>query len=105
VVKIVPDQTILAPTPILEPELPSSPPGRTITLQINTTPSGADVTVDDRYLGQSPLKVTVTANQNHVVQIARAGHQEVVKVIDAREMRSEQVLQLLVKLEPVTTQQ
>jgi len=86
------------------PELPSSA-GNTLTLQINTTPSGADITVDDRYLGQSPLKVTVTAGQNHVVQISRAGHQEVMKVIDARELRGQSMLQLLVKLEPVASQQ
>jgi hypothetical protein len=80
------------------------PPGRTLTLQINTTPSGADVTVDDRYLGQSPLKVTVTAHQNHVIQISRSGYQEVVKMIDAKELRGQTALQLLMKLEPVVEQ-
>jgi hypothetical protein len=104
VVKIVPEQAAEPSRVAPEPEFSPSPSARTVTLQINTTPSGADVTVDDRYLGQSPLKVAVTANQNHVVQLSRAGHQEVVKVIDARELRSEQVLQLLVKLEPVLQQ-
>jgi hypothetical protein len=80
-------------------------PGQTLTLQINTTPSGADVTVDDRYVGQSPLKVTVTADQNHVVQISRAGYQEVVKLIDAKELRGQTMLQLLMKLEPTSLQQ
>lgn len=81
------------------------PSGRTLTLQINTTPSGADVTVDDRYLGQSPLKVTVTADQNHVVQISRNGYQEVVKLLDAKELRGQTMLQLLMKLEPAPPQQ
>lgn len=75
-----------------------------LTLQINTTPSGADVIIDDRYVGQSPLKVAVAANQNHVVQISRAGHQEVMKVINAEELRGQSQVQLLVKLEPVAPQ-
>ena len=76
-----------------------------LTLQINTTPSGADVIIDDRYVGQSPLKVAVTANQNHVVQIARAGHQEIMKVLDAKELRGQSMVQLLVKMEPVLEKQ
>jgi hypothetical protein len=87
-----------------DPEPPTIP-GQTLTLQINTTPSGADVTVDDRYVGQSPLKVTVTADQNHVVQISRAGYQEVVKLIDAKDLRGQTMLQLLMKLEPTAQQQ
>lgn len=91
--------------PVPEPQEPLPVPGQTLTLQINTTPSGADVTVDDRYLGQSPLKVTVTADQNHVVQISRAGYQEVVKLIDAKDLRGQTMLQLLMKLEPAAPQQ
>jgi hypothetical protein len=83
---------------------PPTVPGQTLTLQINTTPSGADVTVDDRYVGQSPLKVTVTADQNHVVQISRAGYQEVVKLIDAKDLSGQTMLQLLMKLEPASPQ-
>jgi hypothetical protein len=102
-----PAQPRLAPRrPAPDPDEPVDlPPGRTLTLQINTTPSGADVTVDDRYLGQSPLKVTVTAHQNHVIQISRNGYQEVVKTIDAKELRGQTALQLLMKLEPVAEQQ
>ncbi len=91
------------PAPELQEPLPV--PEQTLTLQINTTPSGADVTVDDRYLGQSPLKVTVTADQNHVVQISRAGYQDVLKLIDAKDLRGQTMLQLLMKLEPTAPQQ
>ncbi|MDZ7292892.1 MAG: PEGA domain-containing protein [candidate division KSB1 bacterium] len=96
-----PERQVEPQPPIQEsPVLPPALPEGVLTLQINTTPSGADITVDDRYLGQSPLKVTVTANQNHVVQVAKPGHQEVVKVIDAKELRGQKTLQLLLKLEP-----
>jgi len=76
-----------------------------LNLQINTTPSGADVIIDDRYVGQSPLKVAVTANQNHVVQISRAGHVEIMKMLDAKELRGQSQVQLLVKMEPVLEKQ
>lgn len=90
--------------PAPEPQEPLPVSGQTLTLQINTTPSGADVTVDDRYLGQSPLKVTVTADQNHVVQISRTGYDDVVKLIDAKDLRGQTMLQLLMKLEPTAPQ-
>ncbi|MDZ7360015.1 MAG: PEGA domain-containing protein [candidate division KSB1 bacterium] len=96
-----PEQLRRLPQPAPQPW----PDGQTLTLQINTTPSGADVIVDDRFMGQSPLKVTVTADQNHVVQISRPGHHEVVKVIDAKELRGQSMLQLLVKLEAVAEKQ
>jgi hypothetical protein len=110
-------KTVAAPPVVIEqqpliessrPVLPLEAPvalEKTLTLQINTTPSGADITIDDRYVGQSPLKVTVTANQNHVVQIARTGHQEVMKMIDVKELQGQSMLQLMVKLEPVNSQQ
>jgi hypothetical protein len=95
------------PVVVIPPPVPAppEPPGNNLTLQINTTPSGADVTIDDRYVGQSPLKVTVTANQNHVVQISRAGHVEVMKVLDAKELRGQSMVQLLVKMEAVAEKQ
>jgi hypothetical protein len=98
---VQPERLIATPRPI---RIPPDGSERTIVLQINTTPSGADVIVDDNYVGQSPLKVTVLANQNHVVQISRSGHQEVVKLLDAKELRDQSLLQLLVKLEPIAQQ-
>ena len=104
-----PPPIVVLPQPFVEPprpapDSPESLPEKTLILQINTTPSGADVIIDDRYVGQSPLKAAVTANQNHVVQISRAGHLEVLKVINAQELRGQDMLQLLVKLEPVAQQ-
>lgn len=100
---VEPESPAVRLQPALEPV--DEARGNTLTLQINTTPSGADVIIDDRYVGQSPLKVAVTANQNHVVQISRAGHVEVMKVIDAKELRGQSQVQLLVKMEPVAQQQ
>lgn len=81
--------------PIIAPE-----PDDLTVLQINTSPSGADVIVDDRFYGQSPIKIAVTKDQNHVIQIARKGYNEVVKVLDASDLQREALVQLLLKLEP-----
>jgi hypothetical protein len=81
--------------PIITPE-----PDELTVLQINTSPSGADVIVDDRFYGQSPIKIAVTKDQNHVIQIARKGYNEVVKVLDATDLQRETLVQLLLKLEP-----
>ncbi len=90
------------PVPVPEvrqPNLTPEPDELTV-LQINTSPSGADVIVDDRFYGQSPIKIAVTKDQNHVIQIARKGYSEVVKVLDASDLQRETLVQLLMKLEP-----
>lgn len=102
-----PEQLSLpAAKPVLQApeETMSAPSARTVTLQINTAPSGADVIVDDRYVGQSPLKVRVTADQNHVLQISRSGHEEVMKVLDVKELQDQTLVQYLIKLEAVVKQ-
>ncbi|MCG3155329.1 MAG: hypothetical protein DKINENOH_01935 [bacterium] len=92
-----------APAPIVTP-VPAAPPpapADLVTLQINTSPSGAEVIVDDRYCGQSPVKITLTSAQNHIVQISRPGFREVVKILNAAELREQPLVQLLIKMEPV----
>ncbi|RIK80243.1 hypothetical protein DCC62_04085 [candidate division KSB1 bacterium] len=85
-----------APQPVEAVPLPAD----AVTLQINTSPSGADVIIDDRYYGQSPVKIAVSSGQNHIVQISRAGYAEVVKILNAAELREQPLMQLLIKLEP-----
>lgn len=93
-----------APQPVPVPEVRrpvvAPEPDDLTVLQINTSPSGADVIVDDRFYGQSPIKIAVTKDQNHVIQIARKGYNEVVKVLDASDLQREALVQLLLKLEP-----
>lgn len=91
------------PAPVVTP-VPAAPqpaPAEVVTLQINTSPSGAEVIVDDRYYGQSPVKITLTSAQNHIVQISRPGFREVVKILNAAELREQPLVQLLIKMEPV----
>lgn len=87
------------PVPEARPPIIAPDPEELTVLQINTSPSGADVIVDDRFYGQSPIKIAVTKDQNHVIQIARKGYSEVVKVLDATDLQRETLVQLLLKLE------
>ncbi len=97
-------QTAPQPVPVPEVRQPivAPDPEELTVLQINTSPSGADVIVDDRFYGQSPIKIAVTKDQNHVIQISRKGYSEVIKVLDATDLQHEALVQLLMKLEPVT---
>lgn len=73
--------------------------GEGVTLQINTMPVGADIYVDDRFVGQSPVRVVVAHNEGHVVQISRKGYQEHLKVLDAGDLSGRNDLQIIVRLE------
>lgn len=70
-----------------------------VTLQINTMPIGADIYVDDRFVGQSPVRAVVTGGEGHVIQIARKGYREHLKVLDVGELRGKSDLQIIVRLE------
>lgn len=98
VVVPAPVQPVVQPAPQPVEAVPL--PADAVTLQINTSPSGADVIIDDRYYGQSPVKIAVSSGQNHIVQISRSGYAEVVKILNAAELREQPLMQLLIKLEP-----
>ncbi len=87
------------PLPPAEPPLAAPPAEGKIALQINTIPSNADVIVDDRYLGQSPLITHVTRGQNHVIQISKPGHRDLIKMIDAQQLSTEKIFFLIERLE------
>lgn len=74
---------------------------QSILLQINTTPSNAEVIVDDRFCGNTPLRVTVTRGERHVVQVSRQGFVEVLRIIEPQELTHGNTAQLVFKLEAV----
>jgi hypothetical protein len=51
-------------------------------LQINTIPENARVFVDDKLVGQSPVRIKLDATVDHAVQISCEGYQTVVKYVD-----------------------
>lgn len=81
----------------VSPALPASG----LKLQINTVPVGADVYVDDRFVGQSPVRVTISRFDGHVIQIANRGYEEYLKVLDAADLSSRKEMNLVVRLQKV----
>jgi len=70
-----------------------------IVLQINTAPSNAEVIVDDRFCGNTPLRITVSRNERHVVQVSKAGHGDLLRIIEPQELSQEKVVQLIFKMD------
>jgi hypothetical protein len=75
------------------------PRGDQIALQINTVPLHADVIVDDKYLGQSPLITYIDRYADHVIQISKPGYEEKMKLIDRHEFGGQKIYFLIEKLE------
>jgi hypothetical protein len=85
--------------PEAERSRPAPERGGKVALQINTTPSHAEVIVDDKYLGQSPLVTYVNREQNHVIQLSKEGYTGIIKLIDHRELEGLKVYFLIEKFE------
>lgn len=73
---------------------------RTIVLQVNTSPPGADVIIDDRYIGQSPLRVLVDRTSSHILQLNLDGYEGVIKYLDHAQFGEENVIYFMQKLKP-----
>ena len=47
---------------------------RTQAIPVTSTPLAAEVSIDGTRIGVTPLTVTVSRNQNHIVTVSKAGH-------------------------------
>ena len=47
------------------------------TLALQTRPSGANITVDEKFVGKTPLKIKISANSEHQIRISKAGYENV----------------------------
>jgi formylglycine-generating enzyme required for sulfatase activity len=45
------------------------------TLALQTRPAGANVTIDQKFVGKTPIKAQLSANVQHEIQIAKAGYE------------------------------
>jgi hypothetical protein len=66
-------------------------------LAIHTKPAGANVLIGGRFIGQTPLKVDLSPNKDHVVQISKAGYEKTTRKI---RVPSSMFKQLNVELKP-----
>lgn len=47
------------------------------TLALQTKPRGANVTIGQKFVGQTPLKIQLSANTQHEIRISKAGYEKV----------------------------
>ncbi len=73
--------------------------GDMITLQINTVPEHAQIIVDDKVVGQSPLRYDVSRSDDHIVQISAEGYRTKTKFIDRTKMGTRDVYHVVQELE------
>jgi hypothetical protein len=71
----------------------------TVTLQINTVPEHAQIIVDDKVVGQSPLRYDVSRNEDHIIQISAAGYRTKTKFVDHAKTGSRDVYHVIQELE------
>ncbi|MBN1480553.1 PEGA domain-containing protein [candidate division KSB1 bacterium] len=70
-----------------------------IDLQINTVPEHAQIIIDDKVVGQSPLRYKVTRNEDHIIQISAPGYRTKTKFIDHAKMGSQNIYHVIQELE------
>ncbi len=75
--------------------------GKKIELQINTDPNSCDVIVDDKLLGQTPLRIWIDRESSHVLQIKRENYRSILRLLDYEELIRSEKLFILERLEPL----
>ncbi|MBW2489393.1 MAG: PEGA domain-containing protein [Deltaproteobacteria bacterium] len=68
------------------------------TLVLQTTPSGANVTIDQKFVGKTPLKIPLQADIRHEIQISKAGYENVAQTVQVPTAKLKTVT---VELKPV----
>jgi formylglycine-generating enzyme required for sulfatase activity len=66
-------------------------------LEVRTNPSGANVMLGEAFVGQTPLQMPLAADETHLIQISRAGYENVVQKV---KLRSEESKTLDIRLTP-----
>lgn len=74
------------------------PDGQLLTLQIKTAPAGADIYVDNEYVGKSPIRIMVDRNSDHLLEISKPGYEEVTKRLYKSQFGREKTIHLIQKL-------
>jgi len=79
--RAVPSRDVTVP---LQPAVASSPVATTGTVYVDTRPAGAQVTIDGRVVGASPIRVPELSPGPHVIRLDLAGHKSVTTTVVVR---------------------
>jgi formylglycine-generating enzyme required for sulfatase activity len=68
------------------------------TLALQTTPSGANVTIGQKFVGKTPLNVPLSANTQHEIRISKAGYEKATRRV---QVSTGKLKKLTVDLKPL----
>jgi formylglycine-generating enzyme required for sulfatase activity len=68
------------------------------TLALQTTPSGANVTIDQKFVGKTPVKVSLQADIRHEILISKAGYENAAQTV---QVATGKLKTVTVKLQPL----
>ena len=68
------------------------------TLALETTPPGANVTIGQKFVGKTPLKLPLSANTQHEIRISKAGYEKVTRSV---QVSTGKLKKLTVDLKPL----
>lgn len=97
---IEPPKSAVTSAPVLATPAPNDvSTENAILLQINTVPDKANIIIDDKTVGQSPLRIMVDQSTDHIIQISADGYKTAIKYLDKSLMGKEKVFYLIQELE------
>ena len=73
-------------------------PSEVTTLVINSAPIGADVFIDELFVGETPTRTTIDPSVSHTIQITESGYEELIKLIDPATLKPGSSVNLLYRL-------
>jgi hypothetical protein len=77
----------------------SDPASPAVTLQINTVPEHVQIIIDDKVVGQSPLRTPVKRNADHIVQASVDGYRTKTIFLDTAKLKGKDVYHVIAELE------
>jgi len=72
---------------------------QSVTLQINTVPEHVQIIINDKVVGQSPLRTQVSRGADHIIQASTDGYRTKTIFVDAAKLNGKDVYHVIAELE------
>lgn len=87
------------PTGATESDFPLDDGSGQVLLQINTVPEHAQIIIDDKVVGQSPLRTPVSRTSGHVLQVSSPGYRTKTIYLDQTKFGNKEIYHVIAELE------